>query len=54
MLADRFSAADIYLYMLSTWLNPALGHPAIDEFPSVKRIANSVAQRPSIQLVFEI
>lgn len=53
MLGDRFSAADIYLYMLSTWLNPALGHPAIDEFPSVKRIASSVTQRPSIQLVFE-
>ena len=53
MLGDRFSAADIYLFMLSTWLNPALGHPAIDEFSNVKRIANVVMQRPSIQLVFE-
>ena len=53
MLGDRFSAADIYLFMLSTWLNSALGHPAIDEFSNVKRIANVVMQRPSIQLVFE-
>lgn len=53
MLGDRFSAADIYLYMLSTWLNPALGHPTIDEFSNVKRIANCVVQRSSIQLVFE-
>lgn len=53
MLVDHFSAADIYLYMLSTWLNTALGHPPIDEFSNVKRIANSVMQRPSIQLVFE-
>jgi len=53
MLGDRFSSADIYLFMLSTWLNPALGHPSIDEFSNIKRIANSVMKRPSIQPVFE-
>ena len=33
VLGDRFSSADIYLFMLSTWLQSARGHPAIDEFP---------------------
>jgi len=53
MLGDRFSAADIYLFMLTTWLRPARGHPSIDEFPNVKRIADVVMQRPSVQLVYE-
>lgn len=53
LLGDRFSATDIYLYMLTTWLQPERGHPAINEFPNVKRIANKVKQRPSIKLVFE-
>ena len=53
VLGDRFSAADIYLFMLTTWLRPALGHPTIDEFPNVKRIADVVVQRPSVQLVYE-
>lgn len=53
VLGDRFSAADIYLFMLTTWLRPARGHPTIDEFPNVKRIADLVVQRPSVQLVYE-
>jgi glutathione S-transferase len=53
VLGDRFSAADIYLFMLTTWLWSARGHPAIDEFPNVKRIADVVVQRPSVQLVYE-
>ncbi len=53
LLGDRFSAADIYLFMLTTWLRPAKGHPAVDEFPNVKRITEVVVQRPSIQLVYE-
>ena len=53
LLGDQFSAADIYLFMLTTWLQSARGHPSIDEFPSVKRIANGVAERPSVQLVYE-
>ena len=53
VLGDRFSAADIYLFMLTTWLQPDRGHPTINEFPNVKRIANRVMQRPSIQLVYE-
>ncbi len=53
LLGDRFSAADIYMFMLTTWLRPAKGHPAVDEFPNVKRITEVVVQRPSIQLVYE-
>lgn len=53
LLGDRFSAADIYLFMLTTWLRSAKGHPAVDEFPNVKRITEVVVQRPSIQLVYE-
>lgn len=52
VLGDRFSAADIYLFMLTTWLRPAMGHPALDEFPNVRRIAGKVAQRPGIRHVY--
>ncbi|MCP5081282.1 MAG: glutathione S-transferase family protein [Alphaproteobacteria bacterium] len=53
ILGDRFSAADIYLFMLTTWLNTPRGQPSADEFPNVKRIADAVMQRPSVQLVYE-
>ena len=53
VLGDRFSAADIYLFMLTTWLRPARGHPAIEAFPNVKRIADVVVKRPSVQLVYQ-
>ena len=53
MLGDRFSAADIYLFMLTTWLETSRGHPSTKEFPNVKRIANSVMRRPSVKLVYE-
>ena len=52
VLGHRFSAADIYLFMLTTWLRQARGHPAIDEFPNVKRIADKVVQRSSVQKVY--
>lgn len=51
VLGDRFSACDIYLLMLTTWLRPSRGQPSVDEFPNVKRIAEAVLQRPSAQLV---
>ena len=53
ILGDRFSAADIYLFMLTTWLDAPRGHPSTDEFPNVKRIAEAVMKRPSVQLVYE-
>ncbi len=52
VLGERFSAADIYLFMLTTWLRSAKGHPAIEAFPNVKRIADIVVQRPSVRLVY--
>ena len=53
ILGGSFSAADIYLFMLTTWLNPPRGQPRADEFPNVKRIADAVTQRPSVQRVYE-
>ena len=53
VLGDHFSAADIYLFMLTTWMRSTQGHPAIDEFPNVKRIADLVVRRPSVQRVYE-
>ena len=50
MLGERFSALDIYLFMLTTWLRPSRGHPTVGEFPNVERIARSVLPRESIQL----
>ena len=52
ILGDQFSAADIYLFMLTTWLETSRGHPEIHEFPNVKRIADAVRLRPSVQLVY--
>ena len=51
-VGDRFSAVDIHLHMLTTWLSPNLGHPRIAEFPSAARIAARVAARPSAQVVY--
>ena len=55
LLGDRFSAADLYLFMLTTWLSlyPDRGLPQISEFPNVKRIAEAVISRPSAQHVYK-
>ena len=52
ILGENFSAADIYLFMLTTWLKPWLGQPSIDEFPNVQRVAKAVMCRPSVQRVY--
>jgi len=52
VLGRCFSAVDIYLFMLTSWLNPTLGHPSTEEFPNIKRIAEAMMSRPSIQLVY--
>ena len=52
VLGDQFSAADIYLFMLTTWFDSSRGHPELIEFTNVKRIADVVKQRQSIQLVY--
>jgi len=53
ILGEQFSAADIYLFMLTTWLRKYLDHPDLDEFPNVKRIAEKVQLRPSIQMIYQ-
>ena len=53
VLGERFSAVDIYLFMLTTWLQVSRGHPSVDEFPNVKRIADAVLPRQSVQLVYK-
>jgi glutathione S-transferase len=54
LLGEEFSAADIYLFMLTTWLSlyPDRGLPEVSEFSNVKRIADSVMSRPSAQYVY--
>lgn len=53
VLGDQFSAADIYLFMLTTWLRVAKGHPTMSEFPNAKRIADKVLIRPSVQQIYK-
>lgn len=52
VLGKNFSAADIYLFMLTTWLSPTQGHPNISEFPNVERIAHAAMSRPSIRHIY--
>ena len=51
LLGDRFSAVDIYLYMLTTWLSPRHSHPTVDEFCGIQRVVDAVAERRSVQVV---
>jgi glutathione S-transferase len=53
MLDQKFSAADIYLFMLTTWLSNERGHPAVEEFPNVSRVANAVLKRPAVQKIYQ-
>ena len=52
VLGDRFSADDIYLFMLTTWLSESRGHPSIQEFPNVARVAKRVLDRPATKEVY--
>jgi glutathione S-transferase len=52
ILGERFSAADIYMYMLTTWLSEAHGHPPLNAFPNVLRIAEAVYARPAVHAVY--
>ena len=52
MLGDRFSAADIYLFMLTTWLSEERNHPSVENFPNVIRIVDAVVERPSVRKVY--
>ena len=52
LLGKRFSAADIYLFMLTTWLNETHGHPPLNSFPNVARVAAKVMERTSVGEVY--
>jgi glutathione S-transferase len=52
LLGDRFSAADIFAYMLSTWEQCCPG--TYERFPHVKRLADLVAARPAIKRVIAV
>lgn len=50
-LGDRFSAADLFAFTLSTWQDCCPG--TYDRFPHVKRLADLVAARPAIGRVIK-
>ncbi|HIG14912.1 MAG TPA: glutathione S-transferase family protein [Gammaproteobacteria bacterium] len=52
LLGSQFTAVDIYLFMLTTWLRDEHGHPRIQEFSNVNRIAAAVMERPSVRMVY--
>ena len=51
-LGSQFTAVDIYLFMLTTWLRDEHGHPRVQDFSSVSRIATAVMKRPSVRMVY--
>ncbi|HET6159686.1 MAG TPA: glutathione S-transferase family protein [Dongiaceae bacterium] len=51
LLGERFSAADIFAYMLSTWQQCCPN--TYERFPSLKRLADLVAARPAMQRVIQ-
>jgi glutathione S-transferase len=51
LLGDRFSAADIFCHMLSTWQDCCPDTYA--RFPALKRLAERVAARPAIRRTIE-
>ncbi len=53
VLGAEFSALDVYLFMLTTWMTPDRRQPQVGAFANVQRIARKVAQRPSVRLVYE-
>ena len=52
LLGSQFTAVDIYLFMLTTWLRDEHGHPRIREFTNVSRLAEAIMKRTSVQLVY--
>ncbi len=53
ILGNHFSAADIYMFMLTTWLSKERGHFDIREMSNVSRVCEKVMQRPATKLTYE-
>jgi glutathione S-transferase len=51
LLGNRFSAADIFAYMLSTWQSCCPN--TYERFPNLKRLADLVAARPAMQRMIQ-
>jgi len=51
LLGSRFSAADIFAYMLSTWQQCCPN--TYERFPHLKRLADLVAARPAMQRMIQ-
>jgi glutathione S-transferase len=51
LLGNRFSAADIFAYMLSTWQQCCPN--TYERFPHLKRLADLVAARPAMQRMIQ-
>lgn len=51
LLGERFSAADIYLHMLYSWMDPPMQMDA--RYPNVARCAGLAAARPAIMRVLQ-
>ncbi|HEY5657360.1 MAG TPA: glutathione S-transferase family protein [Myxococcota bacterium] len=49
LLGDRYSAADIYLWMLATWFPPQ----TLEKFPRIQRLMEQVRLRPAVARVAE-
>ena len=52
LLGERFSAADIYLQMLYSWMDPPMQMET--RYPNVARCASLVAARPAIRRVLQL
>ncbi|MEM7121995.1 MAG: glutathione S-transferase family protein [Pseudomonadota bacterium] len=52
LVGNRFTAADIHVRMLATWLSPDMGHPTMQEFPNANRVVANAAVRPAVKKVF--
>ena len=50
ILGERFSACDVYLYMLSTWLLEE--HTPVSAFPNAARCVEKVAARDEVARIF--
>ena len=53
MIAQNDAADPPAVLVGAQGLGEFLGHPTVDEFPNVKRIADAVMPRRSVQLVYE-
>jgi glutathione S-transferase len=52
MIGEQFTAADIYLFMLTIWAHPS-ERAVLDRCPNIARIAEAVRIRPRLKAALE-